>query len=222
MPDIARITIRDSRDDDIEAITAIYAHHVLFGTASFETEPPSSDDMRRRRADVVAKGFPHLVAASGGPGAVSGGLVASSAGPVAVSAGTVAASVGLPATLPGLVTSSAGAILGYAYAGTYRPRAAYRDTVENSIYIRHDQIGQGIGARLLPALIARCEAIGLRQMIAVVGDSGNAASIRLHERCGFALIGTLRSVGYKHGRWLDSVLLQRSLGDGDASPPSRA
>jgi L-amino acid N-acyltransferase YncA len=193
MPEIAGIMIRDSRDDDIEATTAIYAHHVLFGTASFETEPPSSDDMRRRRADVLARGFPHLVAAS--------------AGPVAASAG--------------VVVSSAGAILGYAYAGTYRPRAAYRDTVENSIYIRHDQIGQGIGARLLPALIARCEALGLRQMIAVVGDSGNAASIRLHERCGFALIGTLRSVGYKHGRWLDSVFLQRSLGDGDASPPSR-
>ena len=97
----------------------------------------------------------------------------------------------------------------------YRPRPAYRDTVENSIYIHPDFIGRGIGKRLLPALVAECEIRDLRQMIAVVGDSANLASIRLHQRCGFQLTGTLRSVGYKHGRWLDSVLLQRSLGPGD-------
>jgi len=124
--------------------------------------------------------------------------------------------------LPYLVAVSGGDVIGYAYAGTYRPRAAYRDTVENSIYIHPESIDRGIGKHLLSALIAACETLGLRQMIAVVGDSGNLASIRLHEHQGFELIGSLRSVGYKHGRWLDSVLLQRPLGNGDTAPPSRA
>jgi phosphinothricin acetyltransferase len=122
--------------------------------------------------------------------------------------------------LPYLVAERGGLLVGYAYAGTYRPRAAYRDTVENSIYLRPDTMGQGIGKRLLPALVAACEALDLRQMIAVVGDSGNHASIRLHQSCGFRLVGILESVGYKHGRWLDSVLLQRRLGRGDTAPPT--
>ena len=171
--------IRDSLETDMAQVAAIYAHHVLHGTASFETEPPSLEEMLRRRAEILGKSMPHLVAVSGDT------------------------------------------VLGYAYAGTYRARPAYRDTVENSIYMRHDLVGRGVGTRLLPVLIARCEAIGLRQMIAVVGDSANHASIRLHERCGFERIGALRSVGYKHGQWLDSVLLQRELGRGDTAPPDR-
>ncbi len=121
--------------------------------------------------------------------------------------------------LPYLVAERDGVLLGYAYAGTYRPRAAYRDTVENSIYLRPDAMGQGVGKRLLAALVAACDALDLRQMIAVVGDSGNHASIRLHQACGFRLVGVLQAVGYKHGRWLDSVLLQRCLGQGDTAPP---
>jgi len=123
------------------------------------------------------------------------------------------------AGLPYLVAERAGEVFGYAYAGPYRPRPAYRHTVENSIYVRADHAHRGIGRGLLAALIAQCETAGLRQMIAVIGDSGNLSSIELHRRLGFTTIGTLRSVGYKFGRWVDSVLMQRPLGRGDAMPP---
>jgi phosphinothricin acetyltransferase len=122
---------------------------------------------------------------------------------------------------PYLVAEAGGQVLGYAYAGPYRPRPAYRETVENSVYLRPEAAGRGLGTRLLEALIVACADVGFRQMVAVVGDSGNLASIRLHERLGFRLVGVLRSVGFKHGRWLDTVLLQRSLGAGDAAPPDR-
>jgi L-amino acid N-acyltransferase YncA len=112
-----------------------------------------------------------------------------------------------------------GEVVGYAYAGLYRPRPAYRFSLENSIYIAPDRQGAGIGAALLPALIARSEALGYRVMIAVIGDSANRASIRLHERCGFTHIGVLPSVGWKHGQWLDTVLMTRALGPGDGAPP---
>jgi phosphinothricin acetyltransferase len=170
--------IRPSRPQDMGALTAIYRHHVLTGTASFETEPPDEAEMARRRADLLDRGMPHLVLARDG------------------------------------------VILGYAYAGPYRPRAAYRDTVENSVYLAADAIGHGFGRRLLAALITECEALGLRQMVAVVGDSANLPSIRLHERAGFRRVGTLTAVGFKHGRWLDTVLLQRALGSGDTAPPA--
>jgi len=113
-----------------------------------------------------------------------------------------------------------GVVQGYAYAGTYRPRAAYRDTVENTIYLHPDAIGRGLGKRLLLSLIEACEARDYRQMIAVVGDSANLPSIRLHQSCGFRLVGTLDSVGFKLGRWLDSVFLQRSLGRGNGAAPA--
>jgi L-amino acid N-acyltransferase YncA len=112
-----------------------------------------------------------------------------------------------------------GAILGYAYAGPYRPRPAYRYTVENSVYLHPDAQRQGIGRRLLVDLIAECEARDFRLMLAIVGDSGHTASIGLHAACGFTHVGTIRSVGYKFGRWLDSVLMQRPLGPGDTTPP---
>jgi len=174
------MTIRPCRDSDMPSVTAIYAHHVRHGFASFETEPPDLTEMLRRRADILGKDLPYLVA------------------------------------------ERDGVVLGYAYAGTYRPRAAYRDTVENSIYIRPDTVGQGVGRTLLPALVAECEARDLRQMIAVIGDSGNTASIGLHAACGFRMIGTLEAVGFKLGRWLDSVLMQKRLGRGsDATPALR-
>ena len=173
------VVLRDAAEADVAAITAIYAHAVATGRASFELTPPTADEMRARRAALVASGHPYLVA------------------------------------------EVAGAVAGYAYAGPYRTRPAYADTVENSVYVRADRQGLGLGRRLLAALVAEAEARGFRQMIAVIGDSGNAASIRLHERAGFAHVGVLRAVGRKHGLWLDTVLMQRALGPGDGAPPSR-
>ncbi|HVY14735.1 MAG TPA: GNAT family N-acetyltransferase [Rhodopila sp.] len=169
--------IRPALDDDVPAIAAIYADHVRHGFASFETDPPTTAEIARRRAALLDQGYPYLVA-----------------------------------TLDG-------AVAGYAYAGPYRPRAAYRDTVENSVYLHPDRIGSGLGTALLSALIAACEDRGFRQMVAVVGDSGNHRSVRLHQRLGFRLVGTLESVGHKHGRWLDTVLLQRALGAANTAPP---
>ncbi len=162
--------VRPAKPADLSAIQEIYAHHVLTGTASFELEAPTVDEMRIRFEGVTAKGLPYLVA------------------------------------------EVDGVVVGYAYAGPYRPRPAYAATVENSVYVRHDQAGRGIGKLLLGRLIAECEALGLREMIAVIGDSANEASIRLHAAHGFAMVGTLRGVGKKFGRWLDTVLMQRPLG----------
>ena len=161
--------IRPSTENDVPAIAAIYAHHVLTGTASFEIEPPDEAEMLRRRAEITAKGFPYLVADDGGQ------------------------------------------VVGYAYAGPYRARLAYRHTVENSIYVRHDMAGKGVGALLMPALITACEKNGYKQMIAVIGDSGNAASIKLHRKFGFRDVGVLKDVGFKFDRWLDVIYMQRSL-----------
>jgi L-amino acid N-acyltransferase YncA len=121
--------------------------------------------------------------------------------------------------LPYLVAELDGKIVGYAYAGPYRTRSAYRYTVENSIYVDPVQVGRGVGRKLLAELIAQCTALGFRQMIAVIGDSGNASSIKLHEALGFVLAGNLRSVGRKRGRWLDSVMMQLTLGEGDKTDP---
>jgi phosphinothricin acetyltransferase len=124
--------------------------------------------------------------------------------------------------LPYLVAEDrpgSGAILGFAYAGPYRARPAYRYTLEDSVYVLPGEGGRGIGSALLSALIGRCAALGYRQMIAVIGDSGNAGSIRLHARHGFRNVGTLASVGFKHGRWVDSVFMQRALGAGDETLP---
>jgi L-amino acid N-acyltransferase YncA len=162
-------TVRDSRDDDVADMQAIYAHHVLHGTASFEEEPPSLAEMMRRRADVLARGLPYLV------GEIDGRVV------------------------------------GYSYATPYRARSAYRFSIENSVYVRHDLGRSGIGSALLAELIKRCEAGEWREMIAIIGDSGNTASIGLHARLGFRMVGTLQNVGLKFGRWLDTVLMQRSL-----------
>jgi L-amino acid N-acyltransferase YncA len=112
------------------------------------------------------------------------------------------------------------AVVGYAYAGSYRPRPAYRFTVENSVYLRPAIHRRGIGRQLLQRLIAECEACGFRQMIAVIGDSANAASIGVHARCGFDMIGTHPNVGLKFGRWLDTVMMQRALGEGAGTVPS--
>jgi phosphinothricin acetyltransferase len=169
--------IRDSRDADLTAIQAIYAHHVLHGTGTFEITPPDLAEMTRRRADVVKNGFPYLVAHEGDR------------------------------------------VLGYAYVNWFRLRPAYRFTVEDSIYIDESARGRGVGRLLLTALIERCEAKGLRLMIAVIGDSANAPSIGLHKAIGFQPAGMLPATGWKHGRWVDTVLMTRPLGLGATAPP---
>ncbi|SEL92000.1 phosphinothricin acetyltransferase [Pseudoxanthomonas sp. GM95] len=120
---------------------------------------------------------------------------------------------------PYLVAERAGQIAGYAYATGYRARRAYRFTVENTVYVDAAHQGHGIGTALLKALIDDCTARGFRQMIAVIGEAANAASVRLHERAGFRTVGVFQGIGRKHGRWLDTVQMQRALGDGDACDP---
>lgn len=121
----------------------------------------------------------------------------------------------LEAGLPYLVAEAEGVVVGFAYAGPHRPRAAYRHTVEDSIYLTAAAQGRGLGRALLEELIARCEATGrLRQMIAVIGDSANAGSIAVHARAGFRMVGTMTNVGFKFGRWLDTVIMQRPLDSG--------
>ena len=122
---------------------------------------------------------------------------------------------------PHFVALLDGRIAGYAYAGAYRPRPAYRFTVENSIYLDPAIHRRGIGLVLMQRLIVECEARGYRQMIAVIGDSANAGSIGVHTRCGFEMIGTHPNVGLKFGRWLDTVMMQRDLGEGGTSVPAR-
>jgi L-amino acid N-acyltransferase YncA len=177
MPPSDALTIRAATPADLAAITAIYAHAVLHGTASFELDPPPEAEMRRRYEALAGGGHPYLVAVQDGR------------------------------------------VRGYAYAGPYRPRAAYRSTVEDSIYLAADAQGRGIGRLLLADLIESATAAGFRQMIGVIGDSRHQASIRLHAALGFRLVGVFENVGWKHGSWLDSVLMQRSLGPGSATPP---
>ena len=172
------VLVRDSLDADLLAITAIYDHWVLHGLASFELDPPDPTEMGRRRAAVLAGGYPYLVAQEPG-----------------------------------------GPVLGYAYASAYRVRPAYRFAVENSVYVAPTATGLGAGRALLAALIDACEARHFRVMIAVIGDSGNAPSIGLHSALGFQRVGLLPAIGWKHGRWVDSVLMVRQIGAGAASPP---
>ena len=173
------LIVRSSRDADIPAIAAIYAHAVVHGTASFELDPPDRDEMARRRAALLEAGYPYLVA------------------------------------------ERHGEVLGYAYAGPYRTRPAYRSTVEDSVYVAPQAHGQGIGRRLLAALIDACEAQDFRLLVAVIGDQESRGSIALHRSLGFELAGVLKGVGYKHGRWLSTVLMQRPLSRGTAEPPTR-
>lgn len=169
-------TIRDATPDDIPAIQAIYAHHVLHGLASFEEVPPGIDEMRSRFEAVRADGKPYIVA------------------------------------------EVDGAVAGYGYAGAYRARSAYRFTLENSIYVDERRRGHGVGIALLEALVARCRGGPWRQMLAVIGDSANAASIGVHRKAGFREVGVLKNVGYKHGRWVDSVLMQLELSAENPAP----
>ena len=178
--------IRPSRDADVAAIAAIYGYHVLHGIASFEETPPPVEEVARRRAEIVERGLPYLVAER--PHGAAGG-------------------------------TAGGRVVGYCYASLFRPRAAYRFTVEDSIYIDAAEVGRGIGRLLLEPLLLRCAELGYRQMVAVVGGRETIPSIRLHEALGFTQAGVLPAVGFKFGRWIDIVLMQRALGPGAATPP---
>jgi len=171
-------TIRPAREADLPAVTAIYEHAVLHGTATFELVPPDLAEMARRYRSLLEGAYPYLVAT---------------------------------------VTER---VVGYAYAGPYRPRPAYRFTVENSIYLDPGVHRRGIGLLLLERLLSECEARGFRQMIAVIGDSANAGSIGVHRKAGFAMIGTHPDVGLKFGRWLDTVMMQKALGEAATTIPA--
>ena len=171
------IQIRPSKAADMPVIAEIYGYHVHNGLASFELLAPSIDEMTQRRADVIGRNFPYLVA------------------------------------------EVDGRVAGYAYASLYRTRPAYRHTLEDSVYVHKDFTGRGIGKALLVALLEACVKTGARQIIAVIGDSANKPSIKLHEACGFKRAGTLKAVGFKFGQWVDSVMMQRTIGEGGKTPP---
>jgi phosphinothricin acetyltransferase len=170
--------IRPSVDTDLDAITRIYGHHVLHGTGTFETTPPTAQDMASRRADVLSKG------------------------------------------LPWLVIEEDGQVQGFAYGNWFKPRPAYRFSVEDSIYMAPESAGKGWGRALLAELMAAFERAGARKVMAVIGDSGNGGSIGVHKALGFEHVGVVQSCGWKFGRWLDIVLMQKSLGPGDTTPPT--
>lgn len=171
------LILRPSRDEDVAAIAAIYAHHVLTGTGTFETEAPREADMAARRTDVLAKGLPYLVAERDGQ------------------------------------------VLGFAYCNWFKPRPAYRFSAEDSIYLAEAARGQRVGSQLLSALSQAAEAAGVRKLIAVIGDSANAGSVGVHRAQGFTHVGVLKDCGWKFGRWLDVVLMEKSLGVGSSTAP---
>jgi L-amino acid N-acyltransferase YncA len=175
---MSQILIREATSGDLPAITAIYAHAVENGTASYELTPPSLAEMTQRYETLRSGGFPYIAA------------------------------------------EDQGALLGYAYAGAFRPRPAYRFVVEDSIYVDPKAQGRGVGGLLLVELIARATALGFRQMIAVIGDGRpDSASVKLHEKLGFAHSGRLVGSGYKHGRWLDTAFMQLEMNGGTSVPP---
>lgn len=173
--------IRPSLDSDVGTITAIYAHHVLHGTGTFETTPPTEQDMASRRADVLYKGLPYLV-----------------------------------------VEDAAGDVIGFAYCNWFKPRPAYRYSAEDSIYLAPQAHGQGLGRLLLEELMAQAERAGVRKLIAVIGDSANQGSVGVHRACGFTHVGVLANCGWKFDRWLDVVLMDRTLGMGSTSAPAQS
>jgi len=171
------LRIRPALPADMEAIQAIYAHHVLTGIATFEEAPPDVGEMQLRHARIVEAGLPYLAA------------------------------------------EHDGTVMGYSYAAAYRPRPAYRYTIEDSVYVAEGCDGRGVGSALLAALVARCDQGPWRQMVAIIGNSANHASIALHARAGFDTVGTIRAAGFKLGRWVDTVIMQRALGEGAKTPP---
>jgi L-amino acid N-acyltransferase YncA len=185
----AAFSVRASTDADVLACVAIYAHAVHHGTGTFELDAPDAADMHARRQAVLKRGWPWLVAER-------------------ITSETEGSGDVRPVR----------EVLGYAYANDFRPRRAYRFCLEDSIYIAPEAKGLGVGRALLTELLVQCEARGARQMLAVIGDSGNAGSIALHRTCGFEPCGQFNAAGWKFDRWLDVVLMQRALGVGAKQP----
>jgi phosphinothricin acetyltransferase len=170
--------IRPSQSIDMAQITAIYQHHVLHGTGTFEVDAPCETDMAQRRADVLGKNLPYLVATDGAQ------------------------------------------VLGFAYCNWFKPRPAYRYSAEDSIYLTPEAMGTGLGRAMLAELCSQAERSGVRKLIAVIGDSSNLGSIGVHRSAGFKEVGTLSSCGWKFERWLDVVLMDKTLGAGDTTSPT--
>ncbi|CDR07575.1 GNAT family N-acetyltransferase [Streptomyces iranensis] len=186
MPASAAV-IRDATHADLDAIAAIFGHYVTETVVTFEETPPTAEDWARRLAELTDRGLPFLVAE------VDDGLTALEDDGL-----TVPEDDGLT-------------VVGYAYAGPWRPKPAYRHTAEDAIYLAPGRTGAGLGAALLGALLSRCAEAGVRQVVAVIADSGSDASAALHRRFGFRPAGLLAGVGHKHGRWIDTHLMQCDL-----------
>lgn len=172
-------SIRPTEMSDLAAITEIYAYHVTYGSASFEEEPPSVEEMTRRYKLLKDKKQPYYV----------------------------------------VINNETSEIVGYCYAGSFRERNAYRYTIETTLYLKPGNEGHGLGGLMLDKLIDECSKLGYRQMVAVIGDSANAGSIGVHKSRGFNMIGTMPGTGFKHGRWVDTVMMQRPINGGNLTLP---
>jgi len=170
------VYVRQTQEADMPAIAAIYGEAVSAGAGSFELQAPDVAEMTRRWRNRVVKGYPHIVATSGGE------------------------------------------VIGYAYISRHRTSPAYNFLVEDSIYVASDAHGAGVGRALLTELIRLCEGLEFRQMIALIADE-NSSSVRLHDRLGFRRVGVIEGSAFKHGQWIDTLLMQRALGEGNASSP---
>ena len=170
-------SIRPSRDEDIQSITEIYGYYVLHTTCTLEITPPTTDEMRNRRVDILSRNMPYLVA------------------------------------------EHAGSVVGFGHCDWFRLRAAYRFSAEESIFLDKNMCGKGLGRQLLQALTEQAEQNGIRKLIAVIGDSTNERSLGLHRAFGFNEAGAFKSGGWKFNRWLNVILMEKSVGQGDTTPP---
>jgi len=194
MPAEPQPVVRAAVPADAEPVAAIFAHYVATSVATFEEVAPTAADWRRRLGELAARNLPFLVAEAG----MAGGRVAEAG----MAGGRVAG---------GGVGGGGGFVCGFAYASPWRPKSAYRHTVEDTVYLSPGCTGRGIGSALLGTLLAGCAAAGARQVIAVIADTGSDASAALHRRFGFTQAGLLSGVGRKHGRWIDTLLMQKEL-----------
>jgi len=194
MPAEPQPVVRAAVPADAEPVAAIFAHYVATSVATFEEVAPTAADWRRRLGELAARNLPFLVAEAG----VAGGGIAEAGG-----AGDGMAGDGMG--------GGGGFVCGFAYASPWRPKSAYRHTVEDTVYLSPGCTGRGIGSALLGTLLAGCAAAGARQVIAVIADTGSDASAALHRRFGFTQAGLLSGVGRKHGLWIDTLLMQKEL-----------
>ena len=204
MPAEPQPVVRAAVPADAEPVAAIFAHYVATSVATFEEVAPTAADWRRRFGELAVRNLPFLVAEAGVAEAGAAGNGVAEAG----AAGDGAAGSGMAGNGVG---GGGGLVCGFAYASPWRPKSAYRHTVEDTVYLSPGCTGRGIGSALLGKLLAGCAAAGARQVIAVIADTGSDASAALHRRFGFTQAGLLSGVGRKHGRWIDTLLMQKEL-----------